>query len=193
MKDHVRTWGAWVFALALLGACGGGAAAPRGEGAAAIALTSDGRPSRVGDLVAGQALTVFFFIAPQCPVQKAHEARLRALVDAYRDRGVAFGAVSSEVDADPEQDRALAARLGVPLYHDRGAKLADAVEAEYSTHTVLFDRGGRLLYSGGFDSERTRMTDDAEPYAKAALDAALAGAAIAKPKTEALGCPLRKR
>ena len=171
----------------------GGAPTPQAKDVSDVTLDEGGRSERVGELAALQPFTVLFFIAPACPVQKAHEARLRALVEAYRERGVAFAGVSSEVDADPTEDRARGARLGVPLFNDRGAKLADAVGAEYSTHTVILDRGGRVLYSGGFDSQRTHMTDAATFYVKDALDAALAGAPIPKARTEALGCPLRKR
>jgi peroxiredoxin len=185
----VKTFRYLVALLAVVVACGGAHAKTPTD----VVLDDSGQQKRLGDMVSQSQLTAVVFVAPHCPVQQAHEARLRTLVTSYKARGVTIVGVSSEVGADVAQNRALAERLGAPVLTDRDATLADALGAEYSTHTVVFDRAGHILYSGAFDSDRSHLSDDAEPYVKEALDAALEGKAVAKAKTEALGCPLRKR
>ena len=152
----------------------------------------NGHDERVLEQAARAPFYVLFFFSADCPVQKAHDERIRQIVEKY-DR-VAFGAVVSDIGADIAVERAAAAdrRLGVPVFEDRGAALADALGVEYSTHTVVLDRAGRVLYSGGIDSDRTYLSLNAERWLERALDAALAGRPIEKAKTEPLGCPLRK-
>lgn len=191
------------YAAALLiaaAACGGGARAPGSSGAAAVApsdavLRDDaGRPLPLGERVAGSSLTVLVFFSGECPVQKAHDARLREIIRAYSARGVTFAAVVSEAGADLAAERSEAHRRGLdmPVLEDCGAALADALGVEYSTHTVVLDCSRRVLYTGGLDSDRTHLSPGAERWLERALDGALSGGTIARAKTEPLGCPLRK-
>lgn len=173
--------------------------APRG-GAVAIptapdvVLGADAAPISLTDLTKRSPLTVLLFFASDCPVQKAHDGRLRELVAEYEPKGVSFAAVLSETGTDVAADRAEVRRRGfaMPVFEDRGAALADALGVEYSTHVLLLEPSRRVLYSGAFDSERTHLTSAPEAYLRDALDAALAGRAVAKNHVEALGCPLRK-
>lgn len=130
-------------------------------------------------------LTVLVFFGPDCPVQKAHDARLRELVAAYAPRGVSFAAVVTKRSGE-------VAAPSMPVLEDEKAALANALGVEYSTHSVVLDRERRVLYSGAIDGDRTHLTPGAEPYLRNALDDALAGRAVAKPRTEPLGCPLEK-
>jgi hypothetical protein len=184
-----------VLVLLAFTACG-----PREDARAPVVLggsltfeSDEGAPT-LEALTARAPLTVFVFFSADCPVQKAHDARLREIATVYRERGVAFVAVSSEQRADVARLRAELAKrsLGMPLVVDRRAALADALGVEYTTHAVVLDRARRVLYSGGIDSERTHLTPTAEPWLRSALDAALAGRPVAKARTEPLGCPLDK-
>jgi hypothetical protein len=148
----------------------------------------------LGELVKRSRLTVLFFFSAECPVQKAHDARVRELMSLYQAKGVSFAAVLSETGADVAAERDAARRRGLtmPVLEDRGATLAEALGVEYSTHAVLLGADRRILYSGALDSDRTHMTSGAEPYLRNAIDATLAGEAVKKARVEALGCPLRK-
>jgi thiol-disulfide isomerase/thioredoxin len=181
-----------------LSACGpthgpgakGAAAAP-----SALVLRDDGgRDETLGSRAAKSNLTVLLFFSSDCPVQKAHDPRIRELVEAYRARGVSFYAVVSEVGADMKTERQAARERGLdlPVLEDRGAALADSLGVEYSTHSVLIDRSGGVLYSGGIDSDRTHLSAGAERWLERAIQASIAGTAVDKPKTEAMGCALRK-
>ncbi|MBX3262947.1 MAG: hypothetical protein KF782_24935, partial [Labilithrix sp.] len=112
-----------VFALLLataapIAACGGapGRAATTVTSTAApasLSLRDDaGRDEPLSERAARAPLTVLLFFSSDCPVQKAHDARVRELVDAYGPRGVAFSAVVSEVGADVAAERAAAKERG---------------------------------------------------------------------------------
>jgi hypothetical protein len=179
----------------ILGACAGASPPSAASPTAPEALLEgEGPPAHLSELVQRSPLTVLLFFDSSCPVQKAHDARLRELVTAYEPKGVSMVAIVSEVGADLAADRTEARRraIPIPLLQDRGAALADALGVEYSTHVVLLDRERRVHYSGAFDSDRTHLTPEAEPYLREAIDATLAGKDVPKSHVEPLGCPLRK-
>ncbi len=180
-------------------ACGGNGALSAtntsGSAPASLVLRDEAGKDESIEAWTGRSLrTVLVFFSSECPVQKAHDARLRELMAAYQGRGVAFAAVVSEAGVDVMAEREEAKRRvpGITVLEDKNAALADALGVEYSTHSVLLDRARHVLYSGGIDSDRTHLSPDSTPWLKQALDATLAGAPVAKAKTEPLGCPLRK-
>lgn len=151
-------------------------------------------PQPLDQLLARSPHSVFLFFTAECPVQKAHDERMRATVAKYKDKGVAFYAVQSEAGTDIAAERAEAQRrqIGMPLLQDKGAALADALGVEYSTHVVLLESNRAIRYSGAEDSERVHTGGGVTPYLEQALDAVLAGKDPPVAKAEPLGCPLRK-
>ena len=145
-------------------------------------------------LVDGAPWTVLIFFSPHCHCLDAHDARIRALYEAYHGRGVELLMVDSEVSGSRERDDAEARRRGYafPILLDRGAKLADALGADYATYSVVVDREGRVLYRGGIDSDKMHLHDDVKPYLRAALDDLLAGRAVQSPEAKTLGCALER-
>jgi peroxiredoxin len=185
--------GGAVLALAL--SCGGpGAQAPAMAPTGAVLRDADGRDERLDEVTARHRLHVLVFFDADCPVLKAHDERIREIRTRYETRGVGFTVVLSSAGADVAAERAAVAQrgLGMPVLEDPSARLADALGVEYSTHTVVLDRAGHVLYSGGLDSDRVHMTAGRERWLERALDAALDGRAVEKARTEPLGCPLRK-
>jgi hypothetical protein len=182
------------FTLAcLLVGCGSRPAPPATAPAPEVVLQSETGPVALPELASKAKLTVLLFFTSECPVQKAHDLRMRELVALYEQKSVAFVAVVSEAGADIAAEREDGKRrLAIPILEDKNATLADALGVEYSTHSVLLDRDRRVLYSGAFDADRTHLTPNAERYLKEAIDASLAGRPVAKAKVEALGCPLKK-
>jgi hypothetical protein len=158
-------------------------------------VRGDAGGERLLDRVKQSKLTVAVFFASHCPIQRMHDERLRTLAATYGPRGVTFIGVISEIDASLATESEAARSRDLPfavVLGDRGASLADALGVEYSTHAVLFDRDGRVLYSGALDSDRAHITASAKPYLRDALEAALTGAPVPIARTEALGCPLQK-
>lgn len=143
--------------------------------------------------LARHKLTVVVFYADHCPCFRVHEDRLRALVRDYGERGVRVLFVDSEVSANPERDARAARDHGLPaIALDPGAKLADALDADYATYTVVFDAQGRVRYRGGIDSDKERLHDDTTSYVRDALDDLLADREPKRSEGKALGCALQK-
>jgi AhpC/TSA family len=153
-----------------------------------------GEPLDARSIARSAPLTVLVFFSADCHTLDIHEPRLRALFDAYHPRGVQFLMVDSEVRGSLERDTAEAHRRGYPfpILGDRGAKLADALGAEYATYTVVFDAHARVRYRGGIDTDKSRLHDDATPYLKDALDDLLADREPRVSESGALGCALQK-
>ncbi len=154
---------------------------------------SDGRKHDVFAEVRSATLSVFVFYSEACPCVRAHEPRLREIQADFAARGVAVLLVDSELSADEQRDRREASLRGYPfpLLTDPGARLANAVHAEYATHAVVVDASGRIRYSGGIDSDKNRLHPDAKPYLREALEALLAGREPRTTDPEPLGCALQ--
>jgi hypothetical protein len=146
------------------------------------------------DASAVHRLTVLVFFAPTCHCLSAHDERLVQLYRAYHPRGVDVFLVDSEAGATPERDAAEAQRRGYPfpIVLDRGAKLANALGAQFASYSVVVDAEGRVRYHGGIDSDQRHLHEDAQRYLQNAIDDLLAGASPRVEKGEALGCTLQK-
>jgi peroxiredoxin len=157
-----------------------------------VAAGGDARDVR--QLVGDAPFTVLIFFSRTCHCLDQHDARIRALYDAYHPRGVQLVMVDPEVRTTPVADAAEASRRGYPfpLLVDPQAKLADALGAEYATYSVVVDAQGNVRYRGGFDSDKTHLREDATPYVLNALDDLLAGRPPRVAETKTLGCALEK-
>jgi peroxiredoxin len=155
---------------------------------------SDGSPHALGAAAHAAPATVIFFFSAGCPVQRAHDTRLRELYARFAPRGVVFFGVDSETGASPARATAEARARSYPfaLLADGGGKVADALGAEYATYAVIVDRTGTVRYRGAIDTDRTHLTADTRPWLADALERVLAGAAPDPARTEALGCVLRR-
>lgn len=161
---------------------------------ARVAPVREGGTLDARALASDATLTVFVFFSPDCHCLRQHEARLRDLDATFRARGVQFFMVDSEVRASIERDAEEARRRAYtfPILVDRGARLADAVGAEYAAYAVIVDRSGRLRYRGGVDSDKDHLHADATPYLRDALDDLLAGRDPRVANAKTLGCALQK-
>jgi hypothetical protein len=141
-----------------------------------------------------ERLTVFVFYAAHCACLDAHDARLRALDQAYAPRGVRFVMVDSEAGGDVDRDAAEARRRGYrfAMAVDAGGVLADALGARYAAYAVVADAEGRVRYRGGIDSDNIALHDGATFYLRDALDDVLSGRAVRVPEGKVLGCGIRR-
>jgi hypothetical protein len=181
------------FSAALLAGCAT-ASLPAHAIPSAPLVGVDGSSLDARSWTARAPLTVFVFFSTHCHCLDVHDGRLRALEGAYRPRGVQFVMVDSEVDGSPALDAEQAKRRGYrfPIVRDRGAKLADAVGAEYATYTVVADVEGRIRYRGGIDSDKIHLHEDASRYLQDALDDLLAARPPRLSEGKTLGCALMK-
>jgi hypothetical protein len=185
--------GCWGLLLSTcLAACTHDARSPTVEGFELI--TTSGARWDLKENVAKADFTVIEFFSAECPVQKAHDARLVELYKQYSSRGVAFVAVDAEVDASPENDENEKRTRGYPfsILIDKNGRFADWIRASYSTFIVIVDRHARIRYEGGIDSDRVALTTNATFYLSDALDDLLNGKAPRRPVGKVYGCMLRK-
>ena len=104
-----------------------------------------------------------------------------------------FLVVDPAPSATPAADAEESRTRGYPILLDRDGRLARAVDAEYATYSVVLDRAGRLVYRGGFDSDKSHLREDRTPFLADALDDLIAGRPVKHPETKALGCTLELR
>jgi hypothetical protein len=176
--------------------CAAGTVATRnGSVVPSVALVGQGGAPLDAKALAGDAAyTVFVFFSPDCHCLEQHEARLRTLDAVFGPRGVHFFMIDSGVRASVERDAEVERRRGYsfPILVDRGAKLADAVGADYATYSVVVDREGHLRFRGGIDSDRDHLRSDAVPYLSDALTDLLDGREPRIAEAKTLGCALQK-
>src|SRR5436190_9684371 len=166
----------------------------------------DGRTYTLASFKASKVLVVVF-TAVHCPTAEIYEGRLKRLVDAYRDRGVAF------VGIQPNSPKAL--RLDEMGYTDLGDSLEDmkvraahrafnfpflydgetqSISRKYgpvsTPHVFVFDAARTLRYQGRIDSN-PREAYAKVPDARNAIDAVLAGTPVPLEKTPTVGCSIK--
>ena len=204
-----------VVAAVLLFAAGlsvaGGADPPRtleiGQPAPDFALPGvDGRTYRLADFDSAQILAVVF-TCNHCPTAQAYEQRVKKLVADYRDKGVAFVAISPNdplalrLDelgytdvSDGFEDMKLRAReqgFDFPYLYDGDRQEVSRRYGPVATpHLFIFDRARKLRYAGRIDDSehQDRVTTH---DARNALDALLAGTAVPVERTRTFGCSVK--
>lgn len=145
------------------------------------------------DTLAKNKLTVVMFIATQCPVSNAYNARMAQLAKDYSTKGVAFVGVNSNKQeaVDEIVKHAKDNRFAFPIVKDTGNKIADLYGARVTPEIFVIDATGQVRYHGRIDENQN---GDAikSPDLKNALDALLTGKAPVAPDTKAFGCSIKR-
>jgi peroxiredoxin len=169
-----------------------------GAPAPAFALPdTNGTPTALADGAA--AATVVIFTCNHCPYARAWHERLQQVGRDYADRGVRILQINSN-DAQRyprDSDAAMAARVEAgefagPYLRDASQDVARAYEATVTPDVFVVDAEGRVAYHGAPDGDHG---DEAQAAAwlRAALDDVLAGRAVARAQTRAIGCTIKWR
>ena len=144
---------------------------------------------------AGKPVAVVFSCC-HCPYVVAWEDRLN---DAARDYDSRAGLVAVNSNAGYlgdsfEDTRRRSEEKGFvfPFLYDETQEVARAYGASRTPEVFVFDAGHRLVYHGPPDSDH-RDPDGAEPYLRAGLDAALAGAEPEVGRRPPVGCTIKWR
>lgn len=157
-----------------------------------------GKIVSLADFRGAPALLVFF-ICNHCPYVKHVRAELARLGRHYQPRGVAVVGISAN-DAQnyPEDsparmaEEAREAGYTFPYLFDETQQVAKAYRAACTPDFFLFDGQQRLVYRGQLDGSRP---GNGLPVTgqdlRAALDAVLAGRAVAKDQQPSLGCNIK--
>ncbi|MDY7109349.1 MAG: thioredoxin family protein [Planctomycetota bacterium] len=159
---------------------------------------TEGRTVSLDDLAGARALLVMF-ICNHCPFVKHVAPELAALGREYQDKGVAVVAINSNdvanyPDDQPEKMAAEVDRRGYtfPYLYDETQEVAKAYRAACTPDFYVFDGDQRLIYRGQLDESRPG-NDVAVTGSdlRAALDAALAGAAPPDEQKPSTGCNIK--
>lgn len=183
--------------FAALAATGAAPAADLKIGAPApdftLPLARDGASLALKELSNGKAVVVMF-IATKCPVSNAYNDRMGAIAREYSSKGIQFVGINSN-KAEPAEEVAAHARehrLTFPIVKDPGNKVADAYGAQKTPEVYVLSPKGDLLYHGRIDESQDDPRNVKSPDLRNALDAILAGKAVATPETKAFGCTIKR-
>lgn len=144
----------------------------------------------------GKKGTIIVFVSAQCPVVKAYDERINQIAADYKAKGINFVGMNSnstEYSADKFDwmKSHHTATYKFPVLIDRGNVLADKLEATATPEIYLFNADNKLVYHGAIDNDRSG-SNITTPFLRTALDQFLAGTAITKADTKAIGCTIKR-
>jgi peroxiredoxin len=172
---------------------------PIGSKAPSFSLPdTEGKTVSLDDFREAPALLVAF-ICNHCPYVKHVRHGLAALAKEYQAKGVAVVGISandvtSHPDDSPENMAREKAEIGYtfPYLYDESQEVARAYQAACTPDFFVFDKDQLLVYRGQMDGSRP---GNAVPVTgsdlRAALDAVLAGKAVADDQKPSLGCNIK--
>ena len=137
--------------------------------------------------------TVLIFVATRCPVSNGYNERMTKLASDYKAKGVNVIGINSNVTESPSEIKSHAADKGFtfPVLVDKGSVIADKLEAQVTPEAYLIDAAGKLVYRGRIDNSRSGDGITSSEL-REAIDATLAGKAVAKTEVRAFGCSIKR-
>jgi Peroxiredoxin len=152
----------------------------------------DGTQRSFNDLK-GKNGAVLIWVSAQCPVVKAYNERINKLANELQAKGINVIGINSNVTESLEWIKSDVAQVGYkfPVLIDKGNVLADKLGASVTPEVYYFNEKNVLLYHGAIDNDRSGE-NISEHYLRDAVEAALAGKAIAKTKAKAFGCTIKR-
>ena len=113
------------------------------------------------DLLKGDMGTVIMFICNHCPFVIHVNPEIAKMAKEYREKGIAFIAISSNDVVNYPQDaphlmkiKALEADYTFPYLYDETQKVAKAYDAACTPDFYVFDKNLGLVYRGQLDDSR---------------------------------------
>ncbi len=136
---------------------------------------------------------VVLFLGTECPINNQYLPRLAELYNEYRDKGVAFVGINSNVQDTATRVAAhvKANDIPFPVLKDVGNVVADDFGARRTPEAFLLSPTGRVLYQGRIDDQigiGYKRKEPTERYLARAIDETLAGKSVTTPLTDAPGC-----
>lgn len=187
MRPRTATWAPMATAL-LISACAtaGGDLDPT----APTLVDADGAWRSVDSARGDRDALVLVWWASACPCVARYAERVAAVRDRYADAPLAFAYVASNAD---DVGPTIAARgdLALPVLRDPGGRVARALGVVSTPTVVVIDRAGAVRYHGWLDNERDVGVAGREPWLEQALDALLAGEALAR-RRPTWGCTITR-
>jgi peroxiredoxin len=150
-------------------------------------------------------LVALVFTANHCPDAVAAWPKVQALVNDYKDKGVAVVAISGNHDKALRADELGYSVWGdsfdemklfmqedgysfTYLYDGDTQKATAAYGAQATPHVFILDAQRKVRYTGRIDDAKRSRENIGQPYVRNALDALLAGKDVPEQVTRAFGC-----
>ena len=144
--------------------------------------------------------TLVVFSCNACPWVKAGETRIVELGNASLKRGIGVIVINANDPNVNKQDgydvmkeRAKQRKMQFPYVVDATSDVARAFGATRTPEAYLFDADGKLVYHGAIDDNAHEPGKVEARYLQDAVDAVVAGKAVATQETKALGCSIKFR
>lgn len=136
--------------------------------------------------------TLVMLAHPYCPCTRASMGELASIMAHSQGRLSAYVLFirpeGSTADWEETDLWRSASRIpGVKVIHDRDGREASRFHALTSGQTVLYDRDGRLLFSGGITASRGHFGDNA---GQASIISIVNAEVPSRTETSVFGCPL---
>ena len=153
---------------------------------------TDGKTQTL-DGLKGKNGTVVVWLSAQCPVVAGYKDRINEIAAAYQAKGISFIGINSNATEDLTWVKTNIAEFGYkfPVLIDKDNVLADKWGATVTPEVYFLDAKNTLLYHGAIDNDRSGKNVQ-EQFLKTAFESALSGKTIAKTKTAAFGCSIKK-
>ncbi len=159
----------------------------------------DGKSYSLEDF-SGSGVLVVVISCVHCPYVRAWEDRLIDLQRKYHDRGVSFVLINANDEVRYPQDSFAAMQAHAreksypfPFLRDESQEVARGYGAERTPEVFVFDRERRLVYHGAPDDNYEEPDQVRHAYLKEAIEAVLAGEAVAIAGTPPVGCSVKWR
>ena len=146
----------------------------------------------------GQKAVLLFFVTTDCPIGNSYVPEMNRIRESYGPRGVAVYAVQADTTVPPADVERYAKDFGYtfPLLIDPRQVLVQLAGATITPQAAVLSPDGKVHYLGRIDN---RVADFGKQRPQAtehdlrdALDAILAGKAVAHPATKSIGCAIPK-
>ncbi|HMA28563.1 MAG TPA: thioredoxin family protein [Thermoanaerobaculia bacterium] len=159
-----------------------------------LPAAADGKPVALKELLARSKAVAVVFVATQCPVSNAYNARMAALGKEYAAKGIPFVGINSNRTEPAAEVKAHAEKHGLafPVLKDNGNRIADAYGATKTPEAFVLDPRGTLLYHGRIDENQDDPESVKSPDLRNALDAVLSGRPVPAAETKAFGCTIKR-
>ncbi len=167
----------------------------------------DGRQYSLKDFDKAKVL-VIVFTCNHCPTAQAYEGRIKQLVTDFRDKGVAFVAISPNDPKAVRLDelgwtdlsdsfeemklRAAYKSYNYPyLYDGDTQQVAKAYGPKATPHVFIFDRARKLRYVGRIDDNERRPDEVTSTDTRNAIQALLTEKPVPVEQTRTFGCSIK--
>jgi peroxiredoxin len=140
---------------------------------------------------------VLIFVSTKCPYSNAFNGVMEKLANEYSSKGVTFLGINSNKAETVDQVAQHAKEKGLTfaILKDPENKVADLYGAQVTPEAFVIDQKGTIVYHGALGSSGRPTTDPSQATSDdihAAIDELLAGKAIARAKTKAFGCTIKR-